>query len=47
MILAREIDRQSNVLIAVQPTRGLDIGATEYVRSKILEQRDKGSKLSC
>ena len=42
VILAREIDRQSNVLIAVQPTRGLDIGATEYVRSKILEQRDKG-----
>ena len=42
VILAREIDRQSNVLIAVQPTRGLDIGATEYVRSKILEQRDMG-----
>ncbi|MEL7607907.1 MAG: ABC transporter ATP-binding protein [Bacillota bacterium] len=42
VILAREISRDMNVLVAVQPTRGLDIGATEFVRTKILEQRDKG-----
>ncbi len=42
VILAREINREMDVLVAVQPTRGLDIGATEFVRRKILEQRDKG-----
>ena len=42
VILAREISRDMDVLVAVQPTRGLDIGATEFVRRKILEQRDKG-----
>ena len=43
VILAREIDRDPEILVAVQPTRGLDIGATEFVRNQILEQRDKGS----
>ncbi len=43
VILAREIDRNPEILVAVQPTRGLDIGATEFVRKQILEQRDKGS----
>lgn len=42
MILAREISRQPKVLIAAQPTRGLDVGATEYVRKKLVEQRDRG-----
>lgn len=42
LVLAREVDRDPRVLIAAQPTRGLDVGATEYVRTRLLEQRDKG-----
>ncbi|HUE98015.1 MAG TPA: ABC transporter ATP-binding protein [Anaerolineales bacterium] len=42
MVLAREISRNPHVIIAAQPTRGLDIGATEYVREQLLEQRRKG-----
>jgi ABC-type uncharacterized transport system ATPase subunit len=42
-ILARSLSRQPKVVIAAQPTRGLDVGATEYVRSKLLEQRDRGA----
>jgi ABC-type uncharacterized transport system ATPase subunit len=43
MILARVLSRQPRVVIAAQPTRGLDVGATEYVRSKLLEQRARGA----
>ena len=43
VVLAREINKAPDVLIAVQPTRGLDIGATEFVRNQILEQRDRGA----
>ena len=43
VILAREIDSDPRVLIANQPTRGLDVGAAEYVRSKILEARNGGT----
>ena len=39
MVLAREISRNPRAIIAAQPTRGLDIGATEYVREQLLEQR--------
>lgn len=42
VVLARELSRQPRVIIAAQPTRGLDIGATEYVREQLLEQRRKG-----
>jgi simple sugar transport system ATP-binding protein len=42
MVLAREISRDPRVIIAAQPTRGLDIGATEYVRQQLLEQRHRG-----
>jgi general nucleoside transport system ATP-binding protein len=42
MVLAREISRNPRAIIAAQPTRGLDIGATEYVREQLLEQRRKG-----
>ena len=45
IILAREIDGEPNVLIANQPTRGLDIGASEYVRQRILEARNKGTSV--
>ncbi len=41
-ILAREISRSSDLLIAVQPTRGLDVGAIEYVHQQIISERDKG-----
>ena len=39
VILARSLSRQPKVVIASQPTRGLDVGATEYVRTRLLEQR--------
>lgn len=42
VILAREFSGQPKVLIANQPTRGLDISATEYVRRRLLEERDQG-----
>ncbi len=43
VILAREISRGPDILIAVQPTRGLDIGATEFVRQQLIDERDKGT----
>jgi general nucleoside transport system ATP-binding protein len=45
VVLAREISRSPRVIIAAQPTRGLDIGATEYVREQLLEQRRKGAAI--
>lgn len=42
MILARELARDPSVLLAAQPTRGLDVSAIEYVHKKLIEQRDKG-----
>jgi simple sugar transport system ATP-binding protein len=42
VVLAREISRSPRVILAAQPTRGLDIGATEYVREQLLQQRRKG-----
>ncbi|NCE63962.1 ABC transporter ATP-binding protein [Pseudoflavonifractor sp. 524-17] len=42
VILAREVGRDPKVLLAIQPTRGLDIGAIEFVRSKLVEERSKG-----
>lgn len=41
-IVAREIDRDPDLLVAVQPTRGLDVGAIEYIHHKLVEQRDAG-----
>ena len=41
-IIAREVDLSSDLLIAVQPTRGLDVGAIEYIRKALLAQRDAG-----
>ena len=43
IVLAREISRNPRALIAAQPTRGLDIGATEYVREQLLDQRKRGA----
>jgi len=39
IILARELARDPQVLIAAQPTRGVDIGATEYIHERLLDQR--------
>ena len=41
-IIAREIDKDPHLLIAVQPTRGLDVGAIEYIHRQIVAQRDAG-----
>jgi len=41
-IIAREIDKDPQLLIAVQPTRGLDVGAIEYIHRQIVAQRDAG-----
>jgi simple sugar transport system ATP-binding protein len=43
VILARTLSREPAVVIAAQPTRGLDIGATEYVHEKLLEQKTRGA----
>jgi simple sugar transport system ATP-binding protein len=42
LLLARELSENPILLIAVYPTRGLDVAATEFVRKKLLEVRDKG-----
>jgi ABC-type uncharacterized transport system ATPase subunit len=42
VILAREIERDPKVLIAAQPTRGLDVGAIEFVHRRLIEERDEG-----
>jgi ABC-type uncharacterized transport system ATPase subunit len=42
VVVAREVIRDPSVLIAAQPTRGLDVGAIEYIHSRLLEQRDEG-----
>jgi len=41
-IIAREVDRSPLVLIAAQPTRGLDVGAIEFIHKRLVEERDKG-----
>jgi general nucleoside transport system ATP-binding protein len=41
-IIAREVDRSPDLLIAAQPTRGLDVGAIEFIHKKLIEERDKG-----
>lgn len=41
-IIAREIDKDPKLLVAAQPTRGLDVGAIEYIHKQIVAQRDAG-----
>jgi general nucleoside transport system ATP-binding protein len=45
LILARELSRRPKVLIASQPTRGVDIGSTEYIHQRLVEQRDTGTAI--
>lgn len=41
-IIAREVDRSPDLLIAAQPTRGLDVGAIEFIHERLIKERDKG-----
>ena len=45
VVLARALARNPKVLIASQPTRGLDVGATEYVRKRLLEEKERGTAI--
>lgn len=45
LVLARELSRNPGVLIAAQPTRGVDIGASEYIHHRLLEERDNGTAI--
>lgn len=45
IIVGREIDRNPRLLVAVQPTRGLDIGATEYIHKQLIQQRERGAAI--
>ena len=42
LIIARELNNHAKVIVASQPTRGLDIGATEFVRQQLIDQRNAG-----
>ena len=42
IVIAREIDLSPDLLIVAQPTRGLDVGAIEYIHNRIIQERDKG-----
>lgn len=44
-IIAREVDRDPDLLIVSQPTRGLDVGAIEYIHKRLIEERDKGKAI--
>ena len=45
LILARVLARNPKILVASEPTRGLDVGATEYIRGKLLEQKEGGAAI--
>jgi simple sugar transport system ATP-binding protein len=45
LLLARELSRKPKVVVAAQPTRGLDVGATEYVHQVLMEQRSDGTAI--
>jgi simple sugar transport system ATP-binding protein len=42
LVVARELSRDIKLLVAAQPTRGLDVGSVEYVHQRIIEARDSG-----
>jgi len=44
-IIAREVDRSPSVMIVAQPTRGLDVGAIEYIHKRLIQERDKGKTI--
>jgi general nucleoside transport system ATP-binding protein len=42
VVIAREVSRNPNILVAAQPTRGLDVGAIEFVHRRLVQERDEG-----
>jgi simple sugar transport system ATP-binding protein len=42
VIVAREFDRDVKLIVASQPTRGIDVGSIEYIHNRIVEERDEG-----
>ena len=44
-IIAREVDRDKDLIVAVQPTRGLDVGAIEFIHSQLVAERDRGKAI--
>jgi general nucleoside transport system ATP-binding protein len=42
VVIAREVSRDPNILVAAQPTRGLDVGAIEFVHRRLVQERDEG-----
>ena len=44
-IIARELDRDKSLIVAVQPTRGLDVGAIEYIHGQLVAERDRGKAI--
>jgi simple sugar transport system ATP-binding protein len=44
-VLARELSSEPRLLVVAQPTKGLDVGAIEFIQSRILEQRDRGTAI--
>lgn len=47
LIVGREIEKDPEVLVVAQPTRGLDVGAIEYIHKRIIAERDKGKAVLC
>lgn len=45
VVLARELSGEPTLIVAMQPTRGLDVGATEYVQQRLLAERDRGAAI--
>ena len=43
LVVGRELDREPDLLIAMHPDRGLDIGATKYIQNRLIEERDRGA----
>src|SRR3712207_3833836 len=45
VVVAREIGREPRVLVAAQPTRGIDVGAIEFIHRRLVEERDEGKAI--
>ncbi|HHW94167.1 MAG TPA: ABC transporter ATP-binding protein [Clostridiaceae bacterium] len=45
MVVGRELDREPTLLIAVHPSRGLDVGATKYIQNRLIQERDRGAAI--
>lgn len=45
VVVAREVDREPELLVAQQPTRGVDVGSVEFIHKQIVKKRDEGSAI--